>query len=209
MRYYQMTKQLKIREEQINFLDLIKMNLDRKHWGQKYVLFTSGSATVEIQMEKFNFKSNCAIFDIRTSFRYDDNSHDNWDDVYYYLDNYTPENFELTLYKTISRMLNRSKNRIITAQAQKEFASMYKSPYDSTLLEIPENAAQWEKIQALDIDEEIKDNLLDEFRDKIAERHNKAYDEAVTNYENTTILSAPDVDNLLRKLQDKLAKLTE
>ena len=59
-----MTKKIALRKVDIDFKKIIKLNLNRKEWGKKHIIYALGDLTVTCEMVRFIFPRNEAIFRI-------------------------------------------------------------------------------------------------------------------------------------------------
>lgn len=128
-----MGNKIMLRESEIDFSKLIELNLNRKKWGERYTLFTAGAATVNIEMESFNFSKNIATFTVKFNYTTDTDNINDYFWIDFWRENMTITDFKGLVYRRLKREIKNTLNRRHTTIAEQ--TTKFYRKYDSDITE--------------------------------------------------------------------------
>lgn len=180
-----MGKEIQIQTTKIDWLDLIKLALDKKCWGKKYTIHRYGEILINVEMSSFDFLQNRANFRVSCVYPEDNYSYswDEWTTVTYVMENYTPEFFEQYILKQIASLLKTIIHGRTRRKATKIYRDIYSNPYSIGDKEIVEAGFKkdLEVIEGIEIDD-VRETAYDSLRDEVAAIKNKEYNLKVGEY---------------------------
>ena len=201
---------LEIRQKEIDFIKLIKMNLDRKEWGKKYSIFTSGFATVMIEMTSFDFRRNKAYFEVSVIYKNDKFNIDRTTFVEFFQDNMTIKQFKLVLYKTIKREIESAINVEHKCLADKNIDICKKYSTDVTEEDIQEFdlLEEWEEM--IELNNNYIEDAIDSLKYDVADKWNERYYYRETKlWMNNNPFMIEDLNNIVERIDKFIEKMME
>jgi len=156
-------KQIQIKEQDIDWLKIIQLALDKQGWGEVYTLYTYGEVIITAEIEKFNFTKQKATFNLKIT--YEGMSQYSWiteKTIDYFLKNFTVENFKMVLQKSLVSFIEAN----ILYDAKQKGTHIYIKDWHSESEVTDEiiNASEYKE------DYDIADHLTDDFGDDVKEK---------------------------------------
>lgn len=200
-----MNTKLCLRESSIDWLGIIEMAFKRKNWGKNYTLYTYGDVTINCVMYEFNFSSSTALFKVSCDYRYEEIAKNDYVFVTYHVENYTLDDFKKLMVRRIITMLKIIIKVRTTVEAKEVYENIYYSKGDADNEELIEEhgySKDYESINNIN-DEDILEQCLDAFLEKLCGELNEEYDGKVEEYVNNNKVSMPNVQGMIEKLEIK------
>ncbi len=201
-----MTK-LIIKENNINWLEIIELAFKRQDWGKNHILFVYGDVTVSCIMHTFDFARNIATFKITCKYE-EDELQNEWNNYYYldyFLGNFTVEEFKrLILKKTINKINEIIKDRTLR-KARREYTHLYFTESDiNDELKTKYNFIEdYENIENIS-NESLKEKCIDTIDEDLLELANNNYLEQIERYCSNNEESTINLNLLLKSLNKKV-----
>lgn len=209
-----MTNELEIVKHDIDWLQVIKLALDRQGWGKTYVLYKCGDVVVKCYMQSFDFVKNVANFNVVISYvyknvKYDESEWNNTSIVEYYMNNFTIDDFKRVLYRRLSYLLESTLERNKRRDAQDKYEDLryYNCDFDYDAMK--ENLIafglheDYENIQNI-TDADIRYDCLARLSERVIEILNTEYNDKVSQYMWSAEIDMPNIKAILAEVKMKL-----
>jgi hypothetical protein len=209
-----MTNELEIVKHDIDWLQVIKLALDRQGWGKTYVLYKCGDVVVKCYMQSFDFVKNVANFYVVISYvyknvKYDESEWHNTSVVEYYMNNFTVEDFKRVLYRRLSYLLESTLERNKRRDAQDKYEKLRHYNCDFDYDAMKENLIafglheDYENIQNI-TDADIRNDCLERLGERVIEILNTDYNDKISQYMWSAEIDMPDIKTILAEVKMKL-----
>ncbi len=198
---------LAIRENKINWLEIINMAFNRKDWGKIYTLYTCGDVTITAEMDNFSFKDKKACFIIKVNYTYENITYDgSWYDnlglCYYWIDNFTIDDFKRVINRKVIGLLNDILKKRLQIKAELEYTNLKYSSSDVNEKLSEEYGFLDDYITISNINnEDIRDNCFSNLAEDVCEKANKEYNKKVSEYQNNNKINIPNIEKILVRLE--------
>lgn len=174
--------ELIIRKSSFNWLNIIKLTLDRKNWGLKHVLYTLDNVTISATMDSFNFRHRVA--DFITEIEYVRNNimikKCNW--VSCHINNYERSDFKRLLKISIIKDLNLILNKDVEDIATEKFKINKVHKEDISLDIIQKSKYNQDYILTTQLSEKMKERTRNRIIETLLDDSNMLYTNLIKEY---------------------------
>lgn len=193
---------LAIRKENIDWMKIINLVLNKKDWGKTYIMYSYGSTTISCMMKEFNFEDQTAWFRIKVEFVYNDTKQTETDLVMYALKNFSADDFKMHLNKRLISILTNITSSKTRSKGKGTYSHMrYSSVYNEDIIKHGfENDLK--SIEGME-DEDLRNTCMESLEDKVLDILNEDYEDAVDNYcrENSNKVKIVGFDSIVEEIK--------
>lgn len=193
---------IKIRQEKIDYLKIIKMVFKQKDWGKTYTMYTSANVTISCILTEFNFEDSTAWFRLKCEY-YDKDGDKRSQKTFirYVTNHFKPEDFAMHLNKKLISLIKDIYKGGENEEAEAKFRDLRYWPFDTKEADIIAAGftLELEQIQAFP-NEELKQDCLSVLKDKANTILNANFRNQVAYY----IKRNPWYNEDLKRMLDKL-----
>lgn len=148
--------------KKFDIMKIIKLVLERKGWGENYVLYSTPTYEVICSMSSYDFENRYATFKIKINEKGGSGYYLSTLNIYTQREDYTLQFVNQLLLKRIVTILNDYREYIFEEEARGLYPPIYKfQKEDDEWIELFGIKEKIDKIRTLDIDEEEIEEMID------------------------------------------------
>jgi len=175
--------EIAIRKENIDWLKVINLVLNKQDWGKTYLMYSCSSMTISCMMKEFNFEDQEATFKINIEYVHNDTKYTDIGTVRYATQNFTVDNFKMHLNKYLINSMNYIISSMTKNNGNNLYGHLHHYSWDITAEQIIKAGLKddYEKIMNID-NKDLRELCFNELKNETAEILNEEYDEKVEEY---------------------------
>lgn len=192
--------------KKFDILQIINMVLKRKDWGKKYTLYSTKDLEVLITMSNYNFLNKYATFDLRVNEKNGIGYYGDTVNIYTDREDYTLEFINKLLLKKVVRLLDSFRHDKCYDNARLKFPyTWYSDKTQDEWIDYLNLSEDIDKIKSIDINEDMKDILVDK---AVEEAYNSWLSENIEQPRNILIdtLEKSDAYKYILDLKEEIEK---